>query len=290
MAEILKTRPFAFWDIESLENIFTIAFYFPSENEKDKVIFYYLFDNGIEIPASVQEKINVEVCNTNKLNPDKVDIQYLNLANEEVNLQLLRLFSVTSKQMFKDNDTNMFSVKNPVVTSDLTDNDEPYYVGFNTDNYDLTMMARYFAETWGAPTLKSKDISFMPTDPHILRSINNTLFAYFKDNMPSSITQEPALSIYRNMIYSGKFIDACKVNDKLGKIALKRIEAMLGYDIVEFEGLNGKGEVDPSRIAELFAYNLSDCMKLAMAWKEKTLKSSFDIKRSIINSYNDIVF
>ena len=30
MAEILKTRPFMFWDIESLENMFTIAFYMPN--------------------------------------------------------------------------------------------------------------------------------------------------------------------------------------------------------------------------------------------------------------------
>lgn len=295
MAEILKTRPFMFWDIESLENMFTIAFYMPNgytDNgvTKDRVIFMYLFDEGLEIPDSTKGTINTEVCKTNKLNIENVHIEYWNLANEAVNRELLKIFSVSSKQMFKDDDSNMFASVNPNPTSDLTDNDEPYYVGFNTDNYDLTMMARYFAETWGAPTMKCRDLTFMPTDPHTLRTINNILFMSFKDNMPSSITQEPAVSIYRNMVYSGKFVDACKVNDKLGKIALKRIEAMLGYDIVEFEGLNGKGEIDPSRIAELFAYNLSDCIKLACAFKEKDFMSSFDIKRSIINSYNDIVF
>lgn len=295
MANILKDRPFAFWDIESLENMFTIAFYVPDgykENSvtKDKVLFYYLFDQGIAIPENVQAAISQTVCKTNKLNIENTIIEYCNLADEEVNRSLLKIFSVSSKQMFKDANTNIYSEVNPVVTSDLDDTDEPYYVGFNTDNYDLTMMARYFAETWGAPTQKVRSLTFMTTDPHTLRSINNNLFNYFKDNMPSSITQEPALSIYRNMVYSGKFVDACKVNDKLGKIALKRIEAMLGMAIVEFEGLNGKGEIEPARLAELFAYNLSDCIKLAVAWREKDFQSSFDIKKSIINSYNDIVY
>lgn len=296
MANILKNRPFMFWDIECLKNMFTIAFYMPngykttSDETKDHVIFYYLFNKGLEIPKNVQKNISIIACQTNDIDINKAHIEYRNLADITVNKELLKLFSVSSRQMFKSEDTNIFADLNPNASSDLTDNDEPYYVGFNTDNYDLTMMARYFTEVWGAPTVKSRELTFMPTDPQTLRNITNNMFTNYKDCMPQSLTTEPASSIYRNMIYSGKFIDACKINDKLGKIALKRIEAMLGFEIVEFEGLNGKGEIDPKRLAELFAYNLSDCIKLCWAWQEKDFQSSYNIKKSIINSYNDIVF
>ena len=159
MANILKNRPFMFWDIECLKNMFTIAFYMPngykttSNKTKDHVIFYYLFNKGLEIPKNVQKNISIVACQTNDIDIDNAHIEYKNLADITVNKELLKLFSVSSRQMFKSEDTNIFADLNPNASSDLTDNDEPYYVGFNTDNYDLTMMARYFTEVWGAPTM-----------------------------------------------------------------------------------------------------------------------------------------
>lgn len=290
-------RPLAFWDIESLANIFLFAVYFPEcglfidppEAPRDEVIYFYLFD-GFSMTPELQDRILDHVYRKNRgLERGKARVRFMDLADEGVNRFLVNWFCVDNKGPFDRPSENQFRSLNPVIHSDLDgDMRFPYMLGYNTANYDCVMMALYFNETWGFGT--GDEASFLPTTAAYMRRMNNMLFQRYKANMRDALAG-PEKNIYENMQRSGLYVDVAKVNDKVYKMPLKRIMGMLGMDIFEDDDVKGDEPLtDPERIANLFAYNLSDDMKLGRMFGHRAFKAQFELKKGLLDSYPDIIY
>ena len=299
MAETQTTanepRQLAFWDIESLANIFMFAVYAPvskyfGHGDKDILIYFYLFD-GMTLTPELQARIEKKVYEKNKqLKPGNTIIRYMNLAEETTNRFLVGLFGVDNKRAFGRQDENQFiKISNRVLTDLDPDDKTPYFLGYNTSNYDDVMMAYYFNETWGFATGSGKP-SFMAVTASSMRRFNNELFEGYKNNMPSALRGADK-DIYENMLRTGIFIDVAKVNDKVYKMPLKRIMGMMGMDIFEDSAVtSNKPLTDPDDIANLFAYNASDDIKLYKLFGHRAFKAQFELKKGLIDSYPDIIY
>lgn len=299
MPDTKKERSLAFWDIESLSNVFMFAVYCPSTAIKDAsgndtlspdiLMFFYLFDD-FTLTDSMKQNIEKAIFDKNKqLYPQNTVIQYLDLKEEEVNKMMLNMFCVDNKSAFGKPEENMFRYINPKLNTDLDlSNNVPYMIGYNTANYDCTMMAFYFNETWGFDT--QGRASFMPTTAGYMRKFNNTLFEAYRDNMSCALKNTEA-NIYQNMLRAGIYIDAAKVNDKVYKMPLKRIMGMLGMDIFEDDIVKGNAPVKTlEEICKLFAYNASDCIKLAKLFEHRAYKAQYQLKKGLIEAYPDLIY
>lgn len=147
----------------------------------------------------------------------------------------------------------------------------PYYLGYNSNNYDTTMIALFFQEVFAGIgktiSVGSKiNGTFIPTTPSKMRIYNDELFdPHFKGNMTERLkwtycgepaphqkhgfdyiqigaawlhdegwnTENPAFYIRRNMINTGRHIDVALLNEKQVKVGLKRLLGMSGYQILE---------------------------------------------------------
>ena len=303
MAENPKTakrpeRQLAFWDIESLANIFMFAIYAPKSrmlsadpgDPKDWLVYFYLFD-GMELTDPLKDRILARVFKKNRaLDPGNTVVRFMDLKDEAVNRFLAGWFSMDDKKAFAKPEENRFRKLGHPVRSDLDDDHTfPYMLGYNTANYDDVMMACYFHETWGFD-VRSGTPRFMPTTAEFMRAFNNRLFGEYKSDMKCALAGDER-NIYENMLRTGLFIDVAKVNDKVYKMPLKRIMGMMGMDIFEDEAVKGDRPVtDPDEIANLFAYNASDDIKLCKLFQNRAFKAQFQLKRGLMDSYPDILY
>lgn len=301
-AQAKAPRQLAFWDIESLANIFMFAIYapesrimspeepFPGMKRKDWLMFFYLFDD-MALTDGLKDRILKRVYKKNRtLDPKNTEIRFMDLKDEAVNRFLISWFCVDDKRAFGKPYENRFAAIEPKPRSDLDDDTTfPYMLGYNTTNYDVVEISYYFNETWGFAPDTGKP-SFLPTTAKEMRRFNDLLFGRYKSNMPSAL-QGNEKNIYDNILRSGLYIDVAKVNDKVYKMPLKRIMGMLGMDIFEDDDVsNGKPITDPDRIANLFAYNASDDIKLSRMFEHRAFKAQFQLKKGLMDSYPDILY
>ena len=113
MAENPKTakrpeRQLAFWDIESLANIFMFAIYAPKSrmlsadpgDPKDWLVYFYLFD-GMELTDPLKDRILARVFKKNRaLDPGNTVVRFMDLKDEAVNRFLAGWFSMDDKKAF----------------------------------------------------------------------------------------------------------------------------------------------------------------------------------------------
>lgn len=292
-------RQLAFWDIESLMNIFMFAVYAPESRllnqpgqNKDHLVYFYLFDGGLVLTDALKDRILKRVFEKNKkLDPCNTQITFMDLSLESTNRFLLGWFGADDKSAFADPSENRFRALCPKIQSDLQDDnlEFPYLLGYNTVNYDNVMLAFYFHETWGFAPGTGKP-SFLPTTAAFMRKFNNNLFTNYKRDMRSALAQDEK-NIYENMLRTGMFVDVGKVNDKVYKMPLKRIMGMMGMDIFEDESVKGdKPVTDPEELANLFAYNASDDIKLSTLFQNRAFKAQFQLKKGLMDSYPDIIY
>lgn len=292
-------RQLAFWDIESLANIFMFAVYLPESRllnqpgqSKDHLVYFYLFDGGLVLTDGLKKLILKRVFEKNKkLDPANTQVTFMDLSQESSNRFLLGWFGADDKPAFAESWENRFRMICPSINSDLDDGNLqfPYLLGYNTSNYDNVMLAFYYHETWGfAPG--TGEPSFIPTTAAFMRRFNNNLFTNYKNDMKAALAQDEK-NIYENMLRTGMFVDVAKVNDKVYKMPLKRIMGMMGMDIFEDESVKGDRPVtDPEEIANLFAYNASDDVKLAVLFQNRAFKAQFQLKKGLMDSYPDIIY
>ena len=290
---IKSDRPLAFWDIESVPNIFEFGVY--QENIKNadgkpynRLIFYYLFDD-IELTPDLEKDINNEIFRKNKqLKPESTQIIYLNLKDENVNKMLVNIFCVDDKPAFGKPEENQFRTIAAPHSDIDADISYPYMIGYNSANFDNTCMAAYFNETWGfVPNQKPK---FMPTTAEFMRRFCTIMFETHKNDMINTLN-ETEKRIYDNTMRSGLFLDAGKINDKVYKMALKRIMGMMGMDIFEDNSVKGDKPIKTRKeITKLFAYNASDCIKLAKLFEHPAYKAQFELKKGLLKSYPDLIY
>lgn len=228
--------------------------------------------------AYVKETNEIKVYGSSKTPIDRVDIIKRSLAeNHETMTQYFESIpTVTYEEITVENFVEMFM------------NPEAYRVGFNTDYYDLLIVAfilAFITDHGQLPAteavrnindliISARDI--LSGDPYFV-SKSQQLGVYTKEGKLTNtqifqLTEDvvPSFSkIYYNLKNTGLFVDLKLLNEKDKDDAgseytsLKRIAAQLGYRIEEPEGIDlsdSYKELTTGEITTLLVYNVSDVL------------------------------
>ena len=307
MAIGIKNATFAAWDIEAVENVFSIAIFYEHEARTE---LYFIADNLDELTDSMpfetlSEKIKdkiFEVVPRFKIltNGDKRKIAVLNLCVPANLKRFAKTIGYCEDYDILKSEKNTFFAD---IDPHFNPEKHPFFVGYNSFNYDLTMIAQFLYDAYHTVT-DNQEIE-MPT-AKTMHDFNNALFDTFKKNMPSALYQKydfgkrefekdtdyTRSNIRRNMLRSGRHLDLAKLNEKQSFLALKRLLAMLGYQIkepnVSFSATTRIKDLD--ELLDLLAYNVSDVVYTAILLENDVYKSNFELKRSHIEQYPDLLY
>ncbi len=293
-----------FYDIESLDNVFTLANFKSDENHVD---IFYKIDNPDEIiPDDFLAKATQRIYDNNKNFRGTVALYDL---NEQANNELLaETFGLSDATYMNDPDNKSSFDKRYRLVCDTDTNynedEHPYLLGYNSYHYDTTMLTMYLLDTF-------QDHKFMPVSAKQMRVYNNELFTdQFKEHMeerlkfdykdPSNprkgFTQSnfrsKAATIRKNMMMSGRHLDVARLNEKQSKVGLKRLLGMLGYQILESDKLRPGQDLieNADQLLDLIAYNISDVVNLRKLFEHKTYQSSFTLKKQLLKTYPELVY
>lgn len=302
-----------FYDIESLENAFTLANFKP---EEDMLDIYYLWDNDALDALTMQPDFVYQLMDYIHAKNDNFrgGIRLFNLRYSYANDHLAKTFGLSDSYL----------VNNPAITGSYppefrpvcdTDPDydpdvHPYLMGYNSYNYDTTMLAMYFHEVYRIVRTGYDGKSaaqFVPTTGKQMREYNNELFLpRFKDHMFDRLrftfnhkthdweasNNDPRSAIRKNMLMTGRHIDVARLNEKQAYVGLKRLLGMKGYQILESERfVKGQASLDSIEdFMELVAYNASDVVNLPGLFNDNTYKGGFELKLRLLQKYPELVY
>lgn len=303
---------FNYYDIESLNNIFTLCNYKEEENVID---IYYLLDNEELLTKDFKEKLFKEIYNKNKNFDGSINV--IDLKKIEGTTHLAKNFGFTQKPSFYE-DKNSQTTLICDYDKDFDENTHPYFVGYNSKNYDTTMLAQYFDEAILSRTdddgnFNKKSFEQIPPKAKSLRNFNNFLFdnGEVKAYMPKALMYDyndvdPTYSIdyqpkdwndKRNLlrnawIKSGRYVDVSNFNEGQARVGLKKILGILGYQILESDKLkNGVDVIETEKdLIELLAYNVSDVVNLKYLMHHKSYNSTFELKKNLLKTYPSLVY
>ena len=198
----------------------------------------------------------------------------------------------------------------------------PYLIGYNSYNYDLTLLAIFLAGAFTEVNKNSVDFrknifslncsgvhyfNIQPDSPESLRNVNDAMFSSrFIDSMPSILYQgssanipgsydvdyHNANKIRKNMLRSGRHLDAARLNEKMNKVGLKRLLGTLGYQILESDKLRPGTDTiqNLDQFYDLLAYNASDCINLAALFSDDQYIGTFNLKKQLLHDYPMTVY
>lgn len=337
----------AFYDIESLNNVFTLCNYRYNDNEID---VYFLVDDELDTHTAVnQPYFTSNVPSTGRFTLTKEIQDYIiraifnansNLVytnnhtvcvdgtEEQVNVKIKDRMPICAINFFdlhdynanlhfintfgaKD-DTGLFeklAAKEPCFSMFINDTDacysdteNAYLLGYNSQNYDMTMIALYISEAFW---VKDSVLEFAPPTARTMRDFNNDLFTpKYKERMPSYLQRDKNKNsdksgffnrenvIRNNMMRSGRYIDVALLNEKMQKVGLKRVLGMLGYQILESKKLKGDQAViyTVEELADLIAYNVSDVVNLHALFMHPVYQGNFELKKGLLETYPELVY
>lgn len=326
---------FLYFDIESLENIFSCVVHDEHANTLD---IYHLIDPVLYVdsdkeyrlpdmlkakgPAWMDECRN-HIMKTNlnftNFNTENQPIRFFDLHQRQSQERLFKTFGVSTAQYMnrvgqKDTSGDPIDVYEDqyrlVCDTDKSYDPDlhPYILGYNSENYDTTMLALYAA---GAhPDLHRYNNK--KNTAHTMREHNDMLFsAYFKSQMPKYLMHDASNSnlgfttndelkpmfyhqnlIRKNMLMSGRYVDIARLNEKQSKVALKRILGMLGFQIKESSKLSSDQTIihDLDELYDLIAYNVSDVINEKALFHHRTYYGQFELKKGLLNKYPELVY
>ena len=304
---------FHFYDIESLENVFTLANY---RSNDEAIEIYYLVDDmkllpevtppGV-VPEQFLKDATERILAKNKNFHGTVELY--DLRDEAANRRLVSTFGLTDAQ-YASNPNKKSSYPADwrlVCTTDkeYDENKHPYFLGYNSFHYDTTEYVLYAYEVFG-----DKGV-FKPTTAAKMRQYNDELFTpQFKDHMEERLRYTyknslapsqgysqcnytaPRAVIRKNMLLTGRHLDVARLNEKQTKVGLKRILGMLGYQILESDKLRpGQNKLESyDQLLDLIAYNCSDVVNLRKLFEHKVYQSSFILKKQLLITYPELVY
>lgn len=303
-----------FYDIESLDNVFTLCNYKPDENDID--IYYLCDDAHLTAVANFKDILLQRIYERNRNFNGTIALH--NLRYEDANRHLAKTFGLSDAYLINDPKSNSsYSDEFRLVCDTDPNYDEdahPYLMGYNSYNYDTTELTLYLYDVF--PIIGREDetgklrqyASFTPTTAYRMRLYNNELFSpQFKDSMPTRLTQnfdnttkrwsdvnysDTRWRIRKNMLLSGRHLDVAKLNEKQSKVGLKRLLGMLGFQILESDKLKqGTDHIDTlDQLLDLIAYNVSDCVNLEELFKHKLYTGQFKLKKQLLNTYPELIY
>ena len=296
-----------FYDIESLANVFSLANFKNTENEID---VYFLIDNPKDVLIdNFEEELTKYIQEVNVNFNGKVN--YYNLEDEQSNIHLAKTFGLSDGESMCDpNATKKDSFKGKYRIVCDTDKDydsekHPYLLGYNSHNYDTTMLATYFYNVFS-----TEDGKFEKTTARSLRNVNNMLFTSdFKSYMPMYLMynydevikrgkdhsrrnfRNTPNRIRNNMIMSGRHVDVANLTDTIS-MSLKRVMGMLGLQIKESDKLTGdETEIKNfEEFKELIAYNINDIVNLKDVFNHPIYRNKFNLKRGLLKNYKELIY
>lgn len=298
----------AFYDIESLDNVFSLCNYRYNENIED---VYLLVDDKLDTPGDadgkfvltdqIKDVISKRIYKKNKNFNGRIEYHYL--TQYDSNIHLINMFGA------KDDEKTFeaLAAANPdfkIFTNDTdigySDERDPYLFGYNSFNYDTTMLALYENETFW---IANGQLMFNPPTARQMRDHNNNLFSpEYKERMPSYLQRNKKNTpgsgyanreniLRQNMIRSGRHVDVALLNEKMQKVALKRVLGMLGYQILESDKLQNDSTIKTlDELADLIAYNCSDTINLRCVLTNKVYKGNFELKKGLLKTYPELVY
>lgn len=310
-----STSLFAFYDIESLNNAFTLAAYVPRTNT---VEVFYLIDEDTQLSTSVYGPDgtgNIDpklagdaILASNPVLPSGTQITFFDLRTEGANRALAQRYGLSDAVSMNDPNSKSSYDDSFRITcdTDLDDFDpitkHPFLAGYNSYNYDSTMLSIYLYEAF-AQSASQGNRGFQPPRAKTLREHNDNLFSeeYIR-YMPKYLTSGPIADgqgwdsqvnrIRANMIASGRHIDVARLNEKQQRVPLKRLLGMLGHQIMESDKLGSHNatisEVDD--FYELLAYNVSDVVGLGKLFDHWIYGNAFDLKRGLMEEYPEVIY
>lgn len=305
--EKLKNCMQACYDIESLNNVFSLCNYRHNENLLD---VYLLVDDKLdtvggpnnefvltdEICFYVSQRIREKNTNFHGL------IRYFYLRDYDASVHFIDTFGA------KDDNGSFekLAATNPNFKMFVNDTDEgysplvhPYLFGYNSYNYDTTMIALYESETFW---LSNGELKFTPPTAKQMREHNDNLFTpQYKERMPSYLTRSRNGSsgysnrenvLRTNMLRSGRHVDVALLNEKMQKVALKRVLGMLGHQILESDKLDSENATiyTLDELADLIAYNASDVINLHEVLITKPYITNFELKKGLLEKYPELIY
>lgn len=284
---------FVFWDIESLRNAFTLVAY--SAKYTHAHVFYLLdADSGLHADP---QQIVTNIRTTNPVLPDAATITLHDLNTPSANDMLLRMFGAsTSRSINNPNEASTLPAHYRTVCDTDPHYDpfaaHPFLAGYNSEQYDTTMLAIYFYELFREYAVTGL---MKPTTAKIMRQHSDQLFSEtYKKQMYRYLydLDQSAVSIRRNMINSGRYLDVARLNEKQMRVALKRLLAQEGFQVKESARLSGPNaflETDDD-VAELLGYNASDSIYLNELFKLPLYSGAFDLKHGLMTRYPETVY
>lgn len=297
-----------FYDIESLNNVFTIA----NLRDKDNVVeIYYLCDDDTLVPDSFLAKVTDRIHEKNRNFDGAVEIYNL---KEAVAIDRLACTFGLSDAYYINNPgaKSSYDARYRLVCDtdkEYDDEKHPYLFGYNSYHYDTTMLTLFLYDCIDSKT-KGK---FFKTTASQMRQYNNEMFESFNGeckNMedrlkmcyrdPSRPSKGfdgpnynlPTFAIRKNMMMSGRHVDVAKLNEKQSKVGLKRLLGVLGYQILESDKLRpGQDNIEnPDQLLDLIAYNVSDVVNLKKLAENKVYKSGFMLKKQLLATYPELIY
>lgn len=304
---------FTFYDIESLDNVFTLCTFTPHTN---LVEVFYLVDPadtdlsarlrgpGIDIPLAWQAITDKNPAYAG--GPGQRPIAFWDLSTLEANEHLAKVFGLSDAE-FVNNPRSASTYPaefRPVCDTDLDVYDplgkHPFLAGYNSFAYDTVMLAVYLMEAFSHV---GPGTAFTPVKASSMRVHNNALFSDdYRSYMPGYLTRGPVSGgegwnsvphrIRQSMLNSGRHIDIARLNEAQQFVGLKRLLGMLGRQILESDKLGGHNSTitTPEELLDLLAYNVSDVVGLEKLAQHPTYASAFDLKKALLDEYPETVY
>lgn len=194
----------------------------------------------------------------------------------------------------------------------------PFFVGYNSKNYDTSMMAIYISHAfqclayeanravgpWGDPADPSHERVFTPVDTSLLRRYSDELFSdAFINRMPRMLVESNLITekdadwdsvpnlVRRAMIDSGRHVDMSELNEANQMIALKRQGVTIGRKVQESNKLGPGAKLSGIEdYYELCSYNLSDVILNARLFEFDEYNSQLDLKLSLMRTFPGTVY
>lgn len=304
---------FTYYDIESLNNVFTLCTFTPRTN---MVEVFYLVDpsdndlsgdlsNGAMIDVRLAWQAIVDKNPAYTGGPGKRPVRIWDLSTLEANERLARVFGLSDAEFVNNprSESNYPADFRPVCDTDPDYdpiNTHAFLAGYNSFNYDSVMLSIYLAAAFSHLNPGSE---FVPVKAADMRAHNDQLFTdEYRKYMPNYLTKGDAANgqgwnstvhkIRQSMINSGRHLDVARLNEAQQRVALKRLLGLLGRQILESDKLGGHNAsiTTMNELLDLLAYNVSDCVGLHKLFEHSTYASAFDLKKALLDEYPETIY
>ena len=314
-----KNALFSYFDIESLNNVFTVCFFVPKGTEPGggphrpvfgdhSVEVFYIIDKASTPDWSHSPVDTValaeHICRRNpayKGSPG--DISFYDLTTHVGIRRFHTVFGNSAKM-------GAAVAKPPFNNALVTDFDagydpfrfDPFILGYNSSIYDVTLLAQVLSQVYVTQdvyeSFEDSQRLVRAMNAHLsaanIREHNNALFSdEFKSYMPKYLVAREggwnslANQIRVDMLASGRYIDVSNFNEAQSRVGLDRLLGTLGHQILTSNKLSSNTATISSadEFFDLVAYNVSDVVGLWLLFQDPTYANGFDLKQGLIDKY-----